>query len=478
MCFCALVASMATNLTVPAVPGVDGGEASDGNAVLDAVADNLTVPAGWIISPVAPINAPILLSIVPFVDDVKDKFVDKDPSDMSTESILNRSAIDTVSNLIGEEKMIEMVNDAASIGRMNKIVERCFCWGSCLPITCAPCFCCVHSMAQSKPKTIFKKWQEHMKTVPKVSADYNFELYFRPGNVWAALLAQNMLPYQWFFGFGFRPTDDAYQKILAEEAARKAKEAFGFKSEVDQEKTVAEGGTSADVENKEEDHWLVSALGLGSATPATKAEETSAATSTNIGEKAEPDVTVTENGANGTGDDVNKNVTDGNTNVNDGAGSGTNDDIAINPAPAEDGQVDNAQTTMAEVPKKKSWFGRNKKEKGPTASNTTMTASSGGEVVQPDDPTAVAAEPPKKTSWFGGKKKDKSAVAAPTVADTTTTSPPENIAPADNVVSTESAPVETSNDGNEYKVPPPKEEPSIEVKEEKKPTPQFNCGCT
>ena len=133
--------------------GVGGGEVSDGAAIVNAAADALTIPNGWFVSPVAPMNIPILLSIVPFVDDVKDKFVDKDPSDMSTESIAIRSAIDTVSNLIGEEKMNEMVNDAASIGRMNKLVEKCFCLGSCLPVMCAPCFCCIHSMAQNKPKT-------------------------------------------------------------------------------------------------------------------------------------------------------------------------------------------------------------------------------------------------------------------------------------------------------------------------------------
>ena len=48
---------------------------------------------------------------------------------------------------------------------------------------------------------------------------------------------------------------------------------------------------------------------------------------------------------------------------------------------------------------------------------------------------------------------------------------------ANNAASTEPVPVVANNDGSEYTVPPPREPPA-EIKEEKKPTPQFDCGCT
>ena len=466
------------------VPG--GGDVAGGADALAAAADALTIPEGWFVTPTALPNVPILLSTVPFVDNVKDVFVDKDPSDMSPECILNRSNIDTVRNLIGEEKMNEMVNDAASIGQMNKLVEKCFCLGAFLPLCCAPCFCCIHSLAQSKPRTYFDKWREHVKTVPKVSADYNFELHFRPGNIWAAIFAGTTLPYQFFHGFAFRPTDDAYQKILAEEATRKAQEALGIKSDPDNGgESVTQG---ADVEKKEsEDHWLVSALGLGSSNAATT-EETPAATATDGAEggaqPAEPDVTVTENGNNCNTND--------NTEANNVAGEATEaqnqqDATASVTSPAAGGgaqaEVNAAQPTPPESTKKKSWFGRSKKEENTSASRAPMIASSGGgeEVVQPDAPAPAAAEPPaKKSSWFGSKKKDKAtADNAPALDPSTTgstTAGQESLAPN---AANDPAPGGASNDNSDYKVPPPKEEPTSEVKEDgKKPTPQFDCGCT
>ena len=428
--------------TVTEVPGVTGDEVpADGAAVLEGAADALKVPEGWSIVPAAPPSVPIYLSVIPFIDDVKDKFTDKDPSDMSVENVLNRSVIDTVKNLIGEDKMSEMIDDAACVGRMNMLIEKCFCWGSCLPITCAPCFCCVHSMTQSKPQALFEKWQNHMRTVPKVSADYKFELFFRPGNVWASLFTQNVLPYQFFFGFGFRPTDEAASRILAEEATRKAKEALGFKSEEAKEENEAGNEVDTDIENKEEeDYWLFSVLGFGSSKPAAESEETSAVVAPDSAKKTEQDATVDEN------DDSNHHITNNGTNTNNDPvndlKSQCQQDSTIDNADVNDvnrTQEDGAQTASAEPAKKKSWFGRNKDKKGKN-------------------------------------KEVKNTDTLPTVVDTSASSQ-ENVTSTKNVDTNHPLAGAKSNDNDDYKIPPPKEHP-VEVKEEAKPTPQFDCGCT
>jgi len=176
----------------------------DPKEALSAAKSALVIPPGWIPSPIAPISVPYLITSIPFDPKVKAMFTN--PSDP-----ISQSSATYMTNLIGEEKFQDMLSDAAKLGEANSRLQKCL---GCMTAAycCFPCFYyCVYKPADNKPRPLFTKWQNEMQ-----GKDVDFELWFQPGSILAALISGNAILAQKTFAFVVRPTADALLKAAME----------------------------------------------------------------------------------------------------------------------------------------------------------------------------------------------------------------------------------------------------------------------
>ena len=170
-----------------------------------------TIPPGFFISPCAPMSIPLVMTVVPFDSGVYDKF-------MNTDDLPSRYARDYATRVLGDEKLKEMLDDAAKIGKDNERIEK---WlsSTCLALCCLPCLCVSNKKSEANLNTTVKKWLKEM--APK-GPDVEFDVWFRPGNIWLAVQQRNSILAQKNFCFVLKPSEDA---ILKEATARAAEEA-------------------------------------------------------------------------------------------------------------------------------------------------------------------------------------------------------------------------------------------------------------
>ena len=155
------------------------------------------------------------MTFIPFDSKVYDNF-------LNSTDVLDINAADYATNVLGDQKLKEMLNDAALIGKSNERLESCLnCM--CIARCCLPCtYLCCFIPSDGKPQPILEKWQTVMK---EMEPDIEFEMWFRPGNIWLSLFAGSSIMAQKTFGFVIRPSKDAILKAAAAEVLRKAEEA-------------------------------------------------------------------------------------------------------------------------------------------------------------------------------------------------------------------------------------------------------------
>jgi hypothetical protein len=184
----------------------------DPTEAVAAVKDAIVIPPGWFISPILPPSVPLVLTSIPFDPKIKEVYE-------KLESPIDQNNAQFMTDLIGEDNFKEMLDDAAHIGEANAMVDECFderCF-FIVPVAycCLPCTYCVYKRAYNKPGKLFSKWQNVM-----ADKDVDFELWFRPGSIMAALIFGNKEIKQQTWAFVIRP------KINLQAVEEKALEAL------------------------------------------------------------------------------------------------------------------------------------------------------------------------------------------------------------------------------------------------------------
>ena len=172
----------------------------DPTEAVAAVKDAIVIPPGWFISPILPPSVPLVLTAIPFDPKIKATYE-------KLESPIDQNNAQFMTSLIGEDNFKEMLDDAAHIGEANAMVDECFderCF-FIMPVAycCLPCMYCVYKRAYNKPGKLFSKWQNVM-----VDKDVDFELWFRPGSIMAALIFGNKELKQQTWAFVIRPKNN------------------------------------------------------------------------------------------------------------------------------------------------------------------------------------------------------------------------------------------------------------------------------